>query len=255
MGVDSGLPDFRGDEGFWNAYPPYRKLGFNFMEMANPARFADEPALGWGFYGHRRNLYRATDPHAGFQSLLEFGDALPQKYFAFTSNVDGHFYDAGFDPARVIECHGSINHLQCIDDCRNKIWEADQSAIAIDESTMRADPDGLPRCPDCDQLARPNILMFGDWGWNSRRCGEQQKRYQRWLRGVADSAARLVVLEFGAGRAVPTVRMQSEQVASAIPGATLVRVNPREPEIEGPGISLKLGALEAIRQLLPIPEP
>ena len=26
MGVDSGLPDFRGDEGFWKAYPPYRNL-------------------------------------------------------------------------------------------------------------------------------------------------------------------------------------------------------------------------------------
>ena len=22
FGVDSGLPDFRGDEGFWHAYPP-----------------------------------------------------------------------------------------------------------------------------------------------------------------------------------------------------------------------------------------
>ena len=27
MGVDSGLPDFRGNEGFWNAYPPYRARG------------------------------------------------------------------------------------------------------------------------------------------------------------------------------------------------------------------------------------
>ena len=26
MGVDSGLPDFRGDQGFWRAYPPYEKL-------------------------------------------------------------------------------------------------------------------------------------------------------------------------------------------------------------------------------------
>ena len=24
MGVDSGLPDFRGKEGFWLNYPPYR---------------------------------------------------------------------------------------------------------------------------------------------------------------------------------------------------------------------------------------
>jgi NAD-dependent SIR2 family protein deacetylase len=27
MGVDSGLPDFRGPDGFWKAYPPYRHLG------------------------------------------------------------------------------------------------------------------------------------------------------------------------------------------------------------------------------------
>ena len=26
MGVDSGLPDFRGDEGFWRAYPPFAAL-------------------------------------------------------------------------------------------------------------------------------------------------------------------------------------------------------------------------------------
>jgi NAD-dependent SIR2 family protein deacetylase len=29
MGCDSGLPDFRGNEGFWNKYPPYRGK-FNF---------------------------------------------------------------------------------------------------------------------------------------------------------------------------------------------------------------------------------
>jgi len=27
MGVDSGLPDFRGNQGFWNAYPVYEQLG------------------------------------------------------------------------------------------------------------------------------------------------------------------------------------------------------------------------------------
>jgi len=36
MGVDSGLPDFRGNEGFWKAYPPMAKLGVSFVEMANP---------------------------------------------------------------------------------------------------------------------------------------------------------------------------------------------------------------------------
>ena len=52
IGVDSGLPDFRGQHGFWNAYPPYRKLGLDFVDLANPAWFEDDPTLAWGFYDH-----------------------------------------------------------------------------------------------------------------------------------------------------------------------------------------------------------
>src|SRR5215472_16609198 len=66
MGVDSGLPDFRGAQGFWRTYPPYAKLGLSFIELANLQWFESDPALAWGFYGHRLNLYRATEPHAGF---------------------------------------------------------------------------------------------------------------------------------------------------------------------------------------------
>lgn len=32
----------------------------------------------------------------------------------FTSNVDGAFEKAGYDPARIIECHGSIHWLQVL---------------------------------------------------------------------------------------------------------------------------------------------
>ncbi len=42
MGVDSGLPDFRGVEGFWNAYPKAKELGLAFEEMANPVWFESD---------------------------------------------------------------------------------------------------------------------------------------------------------------------------------------------------------------------
>jgi len=45
MGVDSGLPDFRGTEGFWRAYPAARKLRLRFEQSANPAWFDTEPPL------------------------------------------------------------------------------------------------------------------------------------------------------------------------------------------------------------------
>ena len=49
MGVDSGLPDFRGKEGFWRAYPPYQRLGLDFVALANPRWFTEDADPGLGF--------------------------------------------------------------------------------------------------------------------------------------------------------------------------------------------------------------
>src|SRR6478672_3455234 len=70
IGIDSGLPDFRGDRGFWNAYPGLGARGMRFVDVANPKAFASMPEVAWGFYGHRLALYRQTVPHAGFGMLL-----------------------------------------------------------------------------------------------------------------------------------------------------------------------------------------
>lgn len=117
MGVDSGLPDFRGPEGFWRAYPALRAAGIQFTEIANPDAFESDAPLAWGFYGHRLRLYRNTEPHRGFALLQALAGDLPYGAFVFTSNVDGQFQKAGFDPERVLECHGSIHWLQCLRDC------------------------------------------------------------------------------------------------------------------------------------------
>ncbi|WP_435007857.1 SIR2 family NAD-dependent protein deacylase [Tundrisphaera lichenicola] len=245
IGVDSGLPDFRGPQGFWKAYPPYAKLGLAFESVANPDHFADDPAFAWGFYGHRTNLYRATRPHEGFAILRRWVARMPFGGFVFTSNVDGHFETAGFDPERIVECHGSIEWRQCLDQCGVGIHPADPAGVVVDPETFRAG-DPLPSCPRCGGLARPNILMFGDWGWDSRRTAEQHWRIERWLGGQA--GPRLAILEFGAGRAVPTVRHFSERVAERS-GGTLIRVNPRDSEVPIGQVSLPMGAREAIRAI------
>src|SRR4051812_16164965 len=77
MGVDSGLPDFRGTEGFWRAYPAFGSLGLRFEELANPQWFSRDPRVAWGFYGHRLQLYRDTVPHPGFAILLRWARSKP----------------------------------------------------------------------------------------------------------------------------------------------------------------------------------
>jgi NAD-dependent SIR2 family protein deacetylase len=246
MGVDSGLPDFRGDAGFWRAYPPFAKLGLRFVDLASPRWFADDPALAWGFYGHRLNLYRATAPHRGFATLLAWARAKPRGAFVFTSNVDGHFQRAGFDPARVVECHGAIETSQCAAPCADALFPS-SAAVAVDLRCFRAEAP-LPACPRCGGLARPNVLMFGDDGWIGTRTHAQQGRLSAWLRELAAARARLVIVELGAGTGVPTVRLTSEAIARRL-GATLVRVNPREPEVPPGAIGLAAGALEALDAL------
>jgi NAD-dependent SIR2 family protein deacetylase len=243
IGVDSGLPDFRGNEGFWRAYPALGKAGIDFASAASPATFRNDPALAWGFYGHRLGLYRSTVPHAGFALLKRWGEAMPRGVHVFTSNVDGQFQKAGFDPERVYECHGSIHHLQCLAPCGDAIWDARDFVPDVDADAcrLRNDP---PRCPHCGGLARPNILMFGDWDWVERRSAQQAARLERWLR----DAERPVVVELGAGTAIPSVRRFSHQVIRA--GGRLVRINPREPEVPtGRDVGLAAGALEGLSAL------
>jgi NAD-dependent SIR2 family protein deacetylase len=245
MGVDSGLPDFRGVEGFWNAYPKVKKLGLRFEELANPEWFENDPHLAWAFYGHRLHLYRETAPHKGFEILLELSNTKKYKNFVFTSNVDGQFQKADFAEERVMECHGSIHHLQCVDNCQGMIWSADETSIEISEDFRAGDP--LPRCPFCGAMARPNILMFGDYGWEYARTDGQRERLVKWMDTIEEEGGRLAIVEMGAGTAVPTVRNTSEQIAKRF-NVPLIRINPRESF--GAEIELPMGALEALQQII-----
>ena len=243
MGVDSGLPDFRGDQGFWQAYPMYRHLGINFVDAANPQHFERDPAFGWGFYGHRTNLYRATAPHPGFALLKQWAQRFNLATFVVTSNVDGQFQKAGFTEEQILEVHGSIHHLQCQRPCSQSIWPNGE-IIPIDEQSMRAQY--IPRCPRCGDIARPNILMFGDYSWISDRSHSQERRYQNFL--AAHEQAPAAIIEMGAGPAIPTIRNLSERLGRR-PGARVIRINPREPQIAPPHLSLACGALAGLNAI------
>lgn len=126
MGVDSGLPDFRGPQGFWGLYPALGRAKLHFQDIANPQAFENHPTMAWGFYGHRLNMYRDTAPGEAFGILLDMAETMPYGAFVFTSNVDGHFQKAGFAASRVCEVHGSINHLQCLHGCMGSIQVSGQ---------------------------------------------------------------------------------------------------------------------------------
>ncbi|MGO4579954.1 NAD-dependent deacetylase [Cupriavidus sp. 2TAF22] len=243
MGVDSGLPDFRGPEGFWRAYPALGDAGLGFEDIAAPRAFKTRPAMAWGFYGHRLALYRRTVPHAGFGILRRWAESMPDGYRVFTSNVDGHFQRAGFDAAKVHECHGSIHVLQCTLPCAAQTWSADDFQPEVDEARCLL-LNTPPHCPHCGSMARPNILMFGDYSWVEEREALSRARLNAWTQGRGD----IVVIELGAGTDIATARRFGERHA-----ARLIRINARQAGVRdtGSGIGLQgtaLGVLTALDQ-------
>jgi NAD-dependent SIR2 family protein deacetylase len=220
MSVDSGLPDFRGRGGFWRAYPQLQRAGLAFHDAASPALFRDDPELAWGFYGHRLALYRGTAPHAGYGALARYmRDAKGGRGFVFTSNVDGQWAAAGWPTDRILECHGSLHHLQCENPrccyharmrrvhpicsaaapggggCGEMAGSSPDAVdavpvdVIVDAATLRAEPRTIPRCPrGCGNIGRPNVLMFGDPFFLPDRLEEQTARHDAWLDAVHTEA-------------------------------------------------------------------
>jgi NAD-dependent SIR2 family protein deacetylase len=236
MGVDSGLPDFRGREGFWRVYPPLEHLGLRFEEIASPEVMRRMPRICWGFYGHRLALYRRIEPHAGFHILRRWAESMAHGLFVFTSNVDGQFQKAGYPEECVMEYHGSLHHLQCA----NHVWPADDFQPEVDMATCKL-LNTIPRCPYCNETARPNILMFNDSGWIDERAALQESRLRDWL----DRTEKRVIVEMGAGKAIPTVRRFSERH-----GPRAIRINPVDFKIAPYlGVGIQGGAVEVLRAI------
>jgi len=47
--------------------------------------------------------------------------------------------------------------------------------VEVDFDTMRAK--NIPKCIHCKGIARPNILMFGDYGWIPDRSDRQEMNF------------------------------------------------------------------------------
>ena len=241
MGVDSGLPDFRGTSGFWRAYPALGQAGLRFEQIASPHAFRVDPRLAWGFYGHRLQVYRRTVAHTGFAILQAIAERLPQGAAVFTSNVDGQFQRAGFADEWVTECHGSIHWLQCAGPCCQQIWLADEFDPLVDEAAL---PSAIRVAvlPRCGGLARPNILMFGDDAWLARRSDAQQRHLDAWLSRCSP-----------VGHYRTRRRHRDSRRCGCSPNrraGPLIRFNPIDPRVgAGRSEGFAISALDGLRQL------
>jgi len=153
ISAESGVPTFRDREGLWARYDP--------RELATPEGFRRDPLKVWEWYDHRRKAVLACDPNAGHRALARL--LLARKGVTLvTQNVDGLHRRAledegGFpDTIRenaVLELHGNLLRTRC-SRCGFSTWDPNPRGVTL--------PDALPRCADCRELLRPDVVWFGE---------------------------------------------------------------------------------------------
>ncbi len=236
MSVDSGIAPFRGQNGIWENKIEIGDKSFNYKELLLHQSFENHPLEAWEFIYNLQEGYNNKTPHDGYYKLLEL--VKHKEYFVTTSNIDEYFLRVGFDENKILECHGSISYMQCMDISDKEIWLKPEIEIEVKDLSY----DVLPKCPNCGGACRPNISMIGDWFWIASRAIDQQKRFHSWKKMIQDLNLNVVTVEIGAGKTIDTIRKAAENFSK---NNTLLRINPFDSETYQPNhISIPLKALE-----------
>ena len=139
---ESGIPTFREPEvGLWAQYDP--------MQLATPEAYLRDPVLVWTWYEHRFGTTTAAEPNPGHAAIAEL-ERLRPSVTVVTQNIDGLHQRAG--SSDVIELHGSMNRFKCI--------HGRHCGYSFDDFADQEQKP--PRCPECGDLLRPEVVWFGE---------------------------------------------------------------------------------------------
>ena len=133
---ESGIPTFRGKDGFWRKYDP--------MKLATIDAFYEDPKLVWEWYEERRKNIIDANPNPGHVAIAEL--ERHKQISVLTQNIDGLHQRAG--SSSVYELHGSIITIKCtVCDFKDKITSGFSQ---------------LPPLCKCGNMLRPDVVWFGE---------------------------------------------------------------------------------------------
>jgi NAD-dependent SIR2 family protein deacetylase len=146
ISTDSGIPDFRGPSGAWTLNPGAR---YKHTYQA----FLADPGLRGSYWKSRceHPAWRA-EPNAGHLAVAALADSDIDT-MVVTQNTDGLHQRAGAPADRVIELHGTMHQVVCVE-CGHRSSTADTIArIGAGEA--------VPQCLQCGGILKTASTMFG----------------------------------------------------------------------------------------------
>lgn len=143
ISTESGIPDFRSPGSIWQRYPP-----------TSYQDFINKPEARQNYWQIRRNLsgkVAAAQPNVAHYALVEL-ERRQILQGVITQNFDGLHQDAGHDPERVIELHGTSRAAACT------LCGARSSIVELQQRVDAGEVD--PRC-SCGGFLKAATILFG----------------------------------------------------------------------------------------------
>ena len=144
MSTPSGIPDFRSETtGLWNYAEP--------MAVASIWGFREHPQRFYEWIKPLAHKILDAQPNAGHRALARL-EKMGRLQTLITQNIDALHQKVGSQ--RVIELHGHLRTVSCLT-CRFQDY-ADEYLQAF----LLAG--ALPRCPHCNEVLKPDVVLFGE---------------------------------------------------------------------------------------------
>jgi NAD-dependent SIR2 family protein deacetylase len=260
MSVDSGIFTYRGRNGIWGKSIKVGNQNYRYTEISSLETWKNNPELAWGFKANFYKMMKNNNPHEGYYTLLEYiKNKKNNNYFVCTSNIDNYFERAGFDKDKIYEAHGNMVRYQCMDKKCTSIHglftDKEIQLPPFDEETFIAH--NLPKCPNCPNILRPNVSMFGDYNYYEKPYDYIKKRMLNWLNELNEKNKKLVILEIGCGinphsiRMCDNIPMSKEYKLPKVKKCVYIRLNPEDEEKKKQEVlHINMGAKAGLKSLL-----
>jgi NAD-dependent deacetylase len=218
ISTDSGIPDFRGPQGMWTKNPGAEK-------MATLQHYVADPEVRKRAWRSRLDTFaRQADPNPGHRALVDL-ERRGTLLALLTQNVDGLHQAAGSSPEKVVEIHGTIREVVCLDCNERAPMERALARVRAGEED--------PPCRSCGGILKSATISFGQ--------GLVQEDLRR-----AERAARACDLMLAIGTTLAVYPIAGVVPVAKDAGATVVIVNAEPTEMDELADAVLRGSISEI---------
>jgi len=218
ISTDSGIPDFRGPQGVWTRNPEAEKMATIQHYVADP----EVRKKAWRYRMENKMWLREPNPGHLACVRLEHREKL---LMLVTQNVDGLHMKAGTSPGRLVEIHGTMREVVCLD-C------GERAPIERALARVEAGEDDPP-CRSCGGILKTATISFGQ--------ALVQKDMER-----AQQAARACDFLLAVGSTLSVYPIAGIVPVAKEQGARVVIVNAEPTAMDGLADAVLRGSISAI---------